>query len=134
MEVIALSASPSASQTTDTTSLARLFAAVSEPIRLQLLLLLLEREYNVGELVQLTGASQGRVSIHMQCLRHCGFVASERRGKYVYYHVRDERVRNLVQRAQELVADYSADLASCGVLNDEAHESHSDEKGRIQTL
>lgn len=127
MEATALSASPRVSQTTDTTLLARLFAAVSEPIRLQLLLLLLEREYNVGELVQLTGASQGRVSIHMQCLRHCGFVTSERRGKYVYYRVRDERVRNLVQRAKELVADYSADLASCGVLNDEAHKRHDDE-------
>src|SRR6476660_4140046 len=109
MEAITLS--PLLIATTDTALLARLFAAVSEPIRLQLLLLLLEREYNVGELVQLTGASQGRVSIHMQCLRHCGFVSSERRGKYVYYHVRDDRVRNLVQRAQELVADYSADLA-----------------------
>jgi len=127
MEVIALSSPPRVYQTTDTALLARLFAAVSEPIRLQLLLLLLEGEYNVGELVQLTGASQGRVSIHMLCLRHCGFVTSERRGKYVYYHVRDERVRNLVQRAQELVADYSADLASCGVLNDEAHERHSGE-------
>lgn len=127
MEVIALSSYPSVSQTIDTTLLARLFAAISEPIRLQLLLLLLEGEYNVGELVQLTGASQGRVSVHMQCLRHCGFVTSERRGKYVYYQVRDERVGNLVQRAQKLVADYSADLASCGVLNDEAHERHSDE-------
>ena len=127
MEAIALSSPTIVPLATDTALLARLFAAVSEPIRLQLLLLLLEREYNVGELVQLTGASQGRVSIHMQCLRHCGFVSSERRGKYVYYHVRDERVRNLVQRAQALVADYSADLASCGVLNYEAHESHSDE-------
>ena len=122
MEVIALSSSQHVAQTTDTTLLARLFTAVSEPIRLQLLLLLLEREYNVGELVQLTGASQGRVSIHMQCLRHCDFVTSERRGKYVYYHVRDERVRNLVQRAQELVADYRADLASCGMLNHETHQ------------
>ena len=127
METIALVSRMSVPLATDTVLLARLFAAVSEPIRLQLLLLLLEGEYNVGELVQLTGASQGRVSIHMQCLRHCGFVTSERRGKYVYYHVRDERVRNLVQRAQELVADYSADLASCGVLNDEAHERHSGE-------
>jgi len=123
MEAIALSSSPHISLATDTTLLARLFAAVSEPVRLQLLLLLLEREYNVGELVQLTGASQGRVSIHMQCLRHCGFVTSERRGKYVYYQVRDERVRDLVQRAQDLVTDYSAELASCGVLNHEAHKS-----------
>jgi DNA-binding transcriptional ArsR family regulator len=127
MEMMPLTAPVAVSELTNTVLLARLFAAVSEPIRLQLLLLLLEREYNVGELVQLTGASQGRVSIHMQCLRHCGFVTSERRGKYVYYHVHDGRVRNLVQRAQDLVADYSADLASCGVLNDETHERHSDE-------
>jgi DNA-binding transcriptional ArsR family regulator len=106
----AISLSPLMIATTDTVLLARLFAAVSEPVRLHLLLLLLEREYNVGELVQLTGASQGRVSIHMQCLRHCGFVTCERRGKYVYYSVRDDRVRNLVQQAQALVADYSADL------------------------
>src|SRR5215216_1092455 len=123
MEVIALSSSPSVSQTTDTTLLARLFAAVSEPIRLQLLLLLLDREYSVGELVILTGASQGRVSIHLQCLRHCGFVTSERRGKYVYNQVRDERVRDLVQCAQQLVTEYSAELASCGVLIHEAHKS-----------
>ena len=119
----AISLSPLLIATTDTILLARLFAAVSEPIRLHLLLLLLDGEYNVGELVQLTGASQGRVSIHMQCLHHCGFVTSERRGKYVYYQVRDERVRDLVQRAQQLVTDYSAELASCGVLNHEAHKS-----------
>src|SRR5215207_574958 len=123
MEVIALSSPPRVYQTTDTTLLARLFTAVSEPIRLQLLLLLLEGEYNVGELVQLTGASQGRVSVHLQCLRHCGFVTSERRGKYVYYHVRDLRVRELIQQAQELAASYSAELASCGVLTHETHQS-----------
>ena len=125
MEAIALSSPTIVPLATDTALLARLFAAVSEHIRLHLLLLLLEHEYNVSELVQLTGASQGRVSIHMQCLRHCRFVMSERRGKYIYYHVHDDRVRNLVQQAQELVADYSADLASCGVLNYEADERHS---------
>src|SRR5215217_5748198 len=127
METMSLSSPAAISELTDVALLARVFAGISEPARLQILLLLLDSELNVSELVSRTGISQGRVSIHMQCLRHCGFVTSERRGKYVYYHVRDERVRNLVQRAQELVADYSADLASCGVLNDEAHERHSDE-------
>jgi DNA-binding transcriptional ArsR family regulator len=123
METISLSSPTIVPLATDVALLARLFAAVSEPTRLRILLLLLEREYNVGQLVELTSASQGRVSIHLQCLRHCGFVTSERRGKYVYYQVRDERVRDLVQRAQDLVTDYSAELASCGVLNHEAHKS-----------
>jgi DNA-binding transcriptional ArsR family regulator len=91
-------------------------------------LLLLDGEYNVGELVSRTGISQGRVSIHLQCLRHCGFVASERRGKFVYHRVRDGRVRELLHRAQELAADYSAEVASCGVLNDETEQREHAER------
>ncbi len=99
--------------------LARVFAGISEPARLHILLELLDNEYNVSELVSRTGISQGRASIHLQCLRHCGFVTSERRGKYVYYRVRDGRVRELIQRAQEFAADYRVELGSCGVLNHE---------------
>ena len=117
METMPLTAPAVASEVTDTILLARVFAGISEPVRLQILLLLLDGEYNVGELVSRTNISQGRVSIHLQCLRHCGFVTSERRGKFVYYRVRDGRVRELIQRAQELAADYTAELVSCGVLN-----------------
>jgi DNA-binding transcriptional ArsR family regulator len=119
METMPLSAPAAVSARGDVALLARVFAGMSEPARLHILLLLLNSEYNVSDLVSRTGISQGRVSIHLQCLRHCGFVASERRGKFVYYRVRDERVRELIQRAQELAADYTAELASCGVLNDE---------------
>jgi DNA-binding transcriptional ArsR family regulator len=119
METMPLTAPAVASEVTDTVLLARVFAGISEPARLQILLLLLDGEYNVGELVSRTNISQGRVSIHLQCLRHCGFVTSERRGKFVYYRVRDGRVRELIQRAQELAADYSVELVSCGVLNHE---------------
>jgi len=60
--------------------LARVFAGLSEPIRLKILLVL-AGERNVSELVTLVGSSQGRVSMHLQCLRWCGYVTSERRGK-----------------------------------------------------
>jgi DNA-binding transcriptional ArsR family regulator len=122
METMPLSSSTAVSEFTDVALLARVFAGISEPARLQILLLLLDGEYNVSELVSRTGISQGRVSIHLQCLRHCGFVASERRGKFVYYRVRDGRVRELIQRAQELAADYTAELASCGVLSYETRQ------------
>ncbi len=119
METMPLTGSVAMLEIADIAPLARVFAGISEPARLQILLLLLESEFNVSELVSRTGISQGRVSIHLQCLRHCGFVASERRGKCVYYRVRDGRVRGLIHRAQELAADYASELASCGVLNHE---------------
>jgi len=130
METIPLSAPAGVSELADVALLARVFAGISEPARLQILLLLLENEFNVSELVSRAGISQGRVSIHLQCLRRCGFVASERRGKFVYYRVRDRRVRELLHHAQELAADYSAELASCGVLNDETQQREHAERLR----
>lgn len=96
--------------------LARVFAGVSDPTRLRILLLLLEGERNVSELVTLVGASQGRISTHLSCLRWCGFVTSEQRGKYVYYRVADPRVRDLICIAQEMMIARGAQLATCNVL------------------
>lgn len=96
--------------------LARLFAGVSDPTRLRILLALLEHERNVSELVTLAGTTQSRVSTHLQCLRWCGFVTSERRGKFVYYRVCDPRVRQLIQLAQDMVVLHGEQLATCSVL------------------
>lgn len=106
--------------------LARVFAGISDPTRLHIVLVLLEGERNVGELVSLVGASQGRVSMHLQCLRWCGFVESERRGKYVYYQVRDDRVHELIALAQDFAASYHQALASCSVLASEARRPESE--------
>lgn len=100
--------------------LARVFAGVSEPTRLRILLLIIERERNVGELTALAGVAQGRVSAHLQCLRWCGFVTSERRGKYVYYRIANPGVRQLIQLAQDLAALHGEQFATCAVLDREA--------------
>jgi DNA-binding transcriptional ArsR family regulator len=100
--------------------LARVFAGISDPTRLQIILVLLEGERNVSELVSAVGSSQGRVSMHLQCLRWCGFVESERRGKYVYYRVRDERVQRLINLARAFATSYHSELANCTVLDREA--------------
>jgi DNA-binding transcriptional ArsR family regulator len=100
--------------------LARVFAGISDPTRLHSVLVLLDGERNVSELVSAVGASQGRVSMHLQCLRWCGFVESERRGKYVYYRVRDERVQQLINLARAFAASYHPELASCAVLDHKA--------------
>jgi ArsR family transcriptional regulator, cadmium/lead-responsive transcriptional repressor len=106
--------------------LARVFAGISEPTRLHILLVLLEGERNVSELVSVVGTSQGRVSMHLQCLRWCGFVESERRGKYVYYRVRDGRVRELIALARAFAASYHQELASCAVLTSEVRRTENE--------
>ena len=126
MEIATQHSAVLAREMSEPSLLARVFAGISELTRLHILLVLLEGERNVGDLVSVVGASQGRVSMHLQCLRWCGFVESERRGKYVYYRVRDERVQELITLARAFAASYHHELASCAVLNREATRSETE--------
>ncbi len=95
-------------------ALARFFRVLGDPTRLQILELLWERERSVGELVELIGVPQGRVSNHLACLKWCRFVGSERRGRRVFYRVTDQRVRRLLSEGRELAGENCDHLESCG--------------------
>jgi DNA-binding transcriptional ArsR family regulator len=97
--------------------LSRFFKGIDDPTRVLILLLLLDGEKNVSELVERTGSPQGRVSTHLGCLRWCGYVATRRDGRNVYYRLADDRVRALLRIAQELMAEHAHELLSCQVIN-----------------
>lgn len=94
--------------------LARFFHGLSDPTRLRIIeTLISEGELNVSQLVALLGQPQSRVSNHLACLRWCGFVESRRDGKYVYYRIGDDRVRELVRLAGAIVTDHSSAIMTC---------------------
>lgn len=95
---------------------AKFFRGLGDPTRLRIVQLLLEGDKNVGELVNLTGVPQGRVSTHLACLRWCGYVCAERAGRNVYYRVADPRVRELVVLAQQIIADNARHIACCQII------------------
>src|SRR5262245_32662046 len=97
--------------------LARFFRGPDDPTRVLILELLQQGEKPVSELVALVGSPQGRVSTHLGCLRHCGYVRARRDGRRVYYRLADERVRALLRIAQELIADHAQELLSCAVVS-----------------
>ncbi len=107
--------SPSARQRA--TMLARFFRGLDDPTRVLILELLLQGERSVSELVEATGSPQGRISNHLGCLRHCGYVTTRRDGRWVYYRLADDRVRALLRIAQELMADHAQELLSCAVVS-----------------
>ena len=63
----------------------RSFKALSEEIRLRLLLVLLDREACVCELMEVYDMAQSKLSHHLISLRQAGFLQSEKRGKWNYY-------------------------------------------------
>ena len=78
--------------------LAEGFAALSDPIRLKLFSLIAaspNSEACACNLVKPTGRSQPTVSHHLKVLREAGLLESERRGTWVWYRVRQERLREL---------------------------------------
>ena len=72
----------------DAGELARRFAALADPVRLQLLSLLAtssEGAVCACDLVEPVGKSQPTVSHHLRILREAGLVTSEKRGANIWY-------------------------------------------------
>lgn len=84
---------------------AQFFRALADPNRLAIVQLLLARPRSVSELVDELGAPQSRISNHLACLRWCRFVSAERRGRQMIYAVSDDRLREVMRLAAEMVQD-----------------------------
>ncbi len=92
---------------------AKFFRALGDPTRLKLLDHLLEGEKSVGELVGLVGSLQGRVSNHLACLKQCGLVDTRREGKFIYYRIADEAMRQLLELSQGIIASNAENIWAC---------------------
>jgi DNA-binding transcriptional ArsR family regulator len=92
---------------------AKYFRGLGDPTRLRILEALAEGERSVGQLVELIGAPQPKVSSHLACLRWCGFVDSRREFRTVHYRIADERVEAMIALAHSLLQDNAEHVAAC---------------------
>ncbi len=95
------------------TATARFFRVLGDPTRLKILELLTAGQRPVGELVALVGQPQPRVSTHLACLRHCGFVSTERHGKEVVYRLAFNGLESVLDRAADALIPIAERLATC---------------------
>lgn len=98
---------------TDRSAAARFFRVLGDPTRLHILELLEHAGRTVGELVSETGQPQPRVSTHLACLRHCGFVTTERRGKEIVYRLALAGLDRIVEEAAISLEPIAERLATC---------------------
>jgi DNA-binding transcriptional ArsR family regulator len=93
---------------------AKYFRVLSDVTRVRILeALCADGELSVGDLVARLGQSQPNVSNHLACLRWCGFVATRREHRTVYYRVADDRVEQLLELGRALLADNAEHVAAC---------------------
>ena len=76
--------------------LARVFAALGDPVRLRLLSLIAEAgEVCSCDLLEPLGKSQPTVSHHTKALADAGIISGEKQGRWVWWSVQPERLKQL---------------------------------------
>jgi ArsR family transcriptional regulator len=73
---------------------AKLFKALGDETRLNILKLLTLREMCVCELTAALDLTQPNLTHHAKKLEHAGLVDHEKRGKWVYYSIKDVEILN----------------------------------------
>ncbi len=93
---------------------ARFFSGLADETRLRIVRYLLQHPRTVGEIVAALGMSQSRISNQLSCLKWCGYVNAQRRGRNVVYEVADPAaIGDLLAIAQRLVAANASHIAVC---------------------
>ncbi len=85
----------------------------SEPTRLAIMLELVDGEKRVTDLVEAIGMSQANVSGHLACLRDCGLVEGEPRGRQVFYRIGSPEVIGVIKAAEKVLRRHGYDIDSC---------------------
>ena len=73
------------------------FRALSEPMRLRLLNVLMQGEQTVGQLVEASGSGQANVSKHLAVLRDAGMVGTRKEGLTTVCYIADPIVNELCE-------------------------------------
>lgn len=87
----------------------RIFRALGDKHRLYILDLLMERERNAGELLELVDVVQSTLSHHMKSLCDSGLVIPRKEKKWTYYAVSTE----VVEAAREFLKKYLEETEEC---------------------
>ncbi len=96
--------------------------AVSEEIRVRIIMLLLGREACVCELMAVFRMAQSKLSHHLIALRNAGLVQDEKRGKWNYYRLNPEL---LTPANKELITSISRWLGDTGLVARDRRELES---------
>jgi len=81
---------------------AKLFHALSDPTRLEILERLRGGERCVCDLQGALDAAQSRLSFHLRTLRDAGLVSDRKDGRWVYYSLRPEAIEELARALGDL--------------------------------
>jgi DNA-binding transcriptional ArsR family regulator len=96
---------------------AKFFHGLADASRLAIMEALRDGPLCVSDIVRATGLSQSNTSNHLACLRECGLVVAEPRGRFVHYRLADGRIDDLLALTDELIDEVATGVAECRRYN-----------------
>ncbi|KYO65423.1 ArsR/SmtB family transcription factor [Thermovenabulum gondwanense] len=81
----------------------RFLESLSDKTRLRIVEALKEKEKTVSQLVEELGATQSNISGHLRLLKISGILKSRQEGKYVYYSLRSEAIKDFLLNLEEIM-------------------------------
>ena len=92
---------------------AKLFHGLSDISRLSILQSLRNGAASVSQIVQVTGLSQSNASNHLSCLRNCGLVRSEQRGRNIFYMFANDKIGELLTLVESITKGLANEFEDC---------------------
>lgn len=92
---------------------AKFFRGFADPTRLAILECLREGEVQATEIARRLNQSESNISNHLSCLMDCGLIRNRRNGRNIYYSIRIDKVRKMLESADEALKQVYDEIAAC---------------------
>lgn len=89
-------------------AIAAILQAIDQPARLEILQVIGRSEACVCHLEAALGQRQAYISQHLMALRELGIITSRKEGRYVFYHLKDARVLDLISLVGRMAGEAPA--------------------------
>lgn len=91
----------------------KLIHGFSNKTRIQILESIKEQEKTVSQIVEDIKGNQSNISQHLACLKGCGVIVGRTEGKYTYYSLRNQHIRDLLKMFDVVLEVVQNDVACC---------------------
>jgi DNA-binding transcriptional ArsR family regulator len=85
----------------------------SDKTRLQILESIKEKEKTVSQIVEEIHGNQSNISQHLACLKGCGIIVGRQEGKYVYYSLSNEKIKELLNMFDSVLTIVHEGVEKC---------------------
>ncbi len=100
-------------ETIDLDTKVKFLQGFAHKIRIQILECIREEEKTVSEIVKDLDGNQSNISQHLACLRGCGLIVGRQEGKYTFYSLSNQHVRDLLETFDVVLGEVQSDVACC---------------------